>query len=122
LPGLPYRYGLAPAAAGPGGPADAVILRAPFVDRIGQLFPDLLVYQVEDTAERARRRLLLRECAPSELAARQDDHRRELAAGRRVAHQVIVNDRPLPALADAVSATLRHDLARGAVEQGGLAC
>jgi guanylate kinase len=121
LPGLPYRYGLTPLPAGP-GPVDAVILRAPFAELVGRLFPDQLVYQLEDTAQRARQRLLLRRCPPAELAARLDGRHRELATGRRVAHRVIVNDRPLPDLADVAAAALRLDLARYPVDQGGLAC
>ncbi len=113
LPGLPFRYGL-PALHPPvGGPIDAVILRAPFVDRFAQLFPDQLVYQLEDTAQRARARLLSRGCAPAELAARLDDHHTEIAAGRRVAHRVIVNDRPLAALAHTVAAALHTDMTGG---------
>jgi hypothetical protein len=61
-------------------------------------------------------------CGPAELAARLDGRHRELAAGRRVAHRVIVNDRPLPDLADVATAALRLDLARYPVHQGGLAC
>ncbi|HEX6678257.1 MAG TPA: hypothetical protein VF486_24975 [Actinomycetes bacterium] len=121
LPGLPYRYGLAPLPAGP-GPVHAVIVRAPFVEILGRLFPDQLVYQLEDTAQRSLQRLLLRGCPPSELAARLDGRHRELTDGRRVAHRVIVNDRSLPALADAAAAALRLDLARHPVHQGGLAC
>ena len=121
LPGLPHRYGLAPLQADPGA-VDAVILRAPFVESFGRLFPDMLVYQVKDNIHRARQRLLLRGCTPLELAARLDGHHRELAAGRRLAHRVIVNDRPLPALADAAAATLRLDLVRRPIHQGGFAC
>jgi hypothetical protein len=68
------------------------------------------VYQLEDTAQQARARLLLRGCAPAELAARLDDHHAEIAAGRRVAHRVVVNDRPLTALADVVAAALHADV------------
>jgi guanylate kinase len=111
LPGLPYRYGLASLRADP-GPVDAVIQRAPFVESFGRLFPHRLVYQVEDTVHRARQRLLLRGCPPSELAARLDGHHRELAAGRRLARRVLINDCPVPALADAAAASLRLDLTR----------
>ena len=109
LPGLPYRYGLPALPPVAGGPTDAVILRAPFVDHLAQLYPDQLVYQLEDTAQRAHARLLSRGCPPAELAARLDDHHGEMAAGRHLAHRVIVNDRPLEALADRVAAALHAD-------------
>jgi ribose 1,5-bisphosphokinase PhnN len=121
LPGLPHRYGLAPLPADP-GPVDTVILRAPFVESFGRLFPDRLVYHIEDTVHRTRQRLLLRGCPPSELAARLDGHHHELAAGRRLAHRVLINDCPLPALADAAAATLRLDLTQRPIHQGGFAC
>jgi guanylate kinase len=109
LAGLPYRYGLAPLPPPVQGLTDAVILRAPFVDDFAMLVASPLVYQLEDTATRARARLVSRGCAPAELAARLDDHHGEIAVGRRLAHRVIVNDRPLPALADAVAAALQAD-------------
>jgi hypothetical protein len=87
-----------------------VIVRAGFVELTARHFPGQVVYQIEDTAERARLRLLLRGCAPAELAARLDGHRTEIEAGRRVADRVIVNHRPLAELAGAVAAAIRDDL------------
>jgi guanylate kinase len=113
LPGLPYRYGLPALPPPAGGAMDAVILRAPFVDRLARRFPEQLVYQLEDTAQLARARLLSRGCAPAELAARLDDHHGEIEAGRRVAHRVVVNDRPLDALADTFAAALHADMTGG---------
>ena len=121
LPGLSHRYGLASLLAASGGPVDAVILRAQFVERVARAFPRQLVYQIEDTVERAEQRLLLRGCTAAEVAARLDEHHGEIAAGRRVAHRVIVNDRPVSALVDVVSAALRRDLTQGTVDQGELA-
>jgi guanylate kinase len=124
LPGsaLPDRYGLPrlPRELPTGGPVDAVIVRAPFVARTAMHFPGQVVYQIEDTAERARLRLLLRGCTPAELAARLDGHQAEIEAGRRVADRVIVNDRPLAELVDALAVAVRDDFAAPAV-QGGLA-
>jgi guanylate kinase len=111
--GLPYRYGLPrlPRETQPAsGPVDALIVRAPFVAGTARLFPGQVVYQIEDTAERAHRRLVLRGCAPAELAARLDDHEGEIEAGRRAADRVIVNQRPLAALVDAVADAVRDDL------------
>ncbi|HZD70440.1 MAG TPA: hypothetical protein VFA45_16540 [Actinomycetes bacterium] len=110
LAGLPYRYGLAPLPQPTGGPIDAVILRAPFVDHLTELFHDRLVYQLEDTTQRAYARLRSRGCGPAELDTRLAGHHAEIAAGRRVAHGVVVNDRPLPALADTVAAALHADM------------
>jgi guanylate kinase len=110
LAGLPYRYGLPPLPPPVRGSIDAVILRAAFVDHFAALVPRPLVYQLEDTAQRARARLLSRGCAPAELSARLDDHHGEVMAGRRLAHRVIVNDGPVAAVADAVAAVLDADM------------
>jgi guanylate kinase len=111
--GLPHRYGLPPLRVSPTGPFDAVMLRAPFVERFSKLVPHRLVYQIRDDIERARCRLVARGVGPRELAARLDDNRREIAAGRRVADRVFVNDRTLDALVDAVAVALTTDIQTG---------
>ena len=76
-----HRYGLPPVADPPDGLVDAVILRAPFVEAFARRHGgDQLVYQIEDTVERARHRLALRGCPTGELAARLTSHQRERVA------------------------------------------
>lgn len=118
--GVAHRYGLPPLPAPSRGLVDAVILRAPFVQVFERRFGDQLVYQIEDTAARARRRLVLRGCPAAELAARLADHQGELLAGRRVADRVFVNGRSLTDLVEAVTAALREDLTNHSIEQGAL--
>jgi guanylate kinase len=113
------RYGLPPLPAAAPGLVDAVILRAPFVEAFARRVGDPLVYQIEDTAERVRQRLVSRGCGAAELAARLDDHRCERLLGHRVAHRVLVNDRSLAALVETVAAALREDLTDHAVEERG---
>jgi guanylate kinase len=111
--GLPYRYGLpALASASAGGLVDAVMLRAPLVDRFTALVGRPLVYQVEDTSERPCRRLLERGSDRAEVVARLDDNVREIALGREVADRVFANDGSLDDLADAVAAALAVDVSR----------
>ena len=111
--GLPYRYGVPPisqaAGAGTTAPVDAIMLRAPVLPRFAALFPDYIVYQIDDQPQRNAARLHARACPPAELAARLDDNRVEAAAGRRLADRVFINDRPLPDLADQVAAALIAD-------------
>jgi guanylate kinase len=116
-----HRYGLPRLPAPSPGLVDAVILRAPFVEAFARRVGDPLVYQIEDTAERARQRLVSRGCGAAELAARLDDHQRERLVGRRIAHRVFVNDRSLAVLVEAVAAALREDLTDHSIERGGLA-
>jgi guanylate kinase len=116
-----HRYGLPPLPDPSDGLVDAVILRAPFVEAFARRHGGQLVYQIEDTVERARHRLARRGCPAEELAARLADHQRERLAGRRVAQRVFVNDQSLAVLVEAVAAALRDDLAGHAIEQGALA-
>jgi guanylate kinase len=110
LPGLPHRYGLPPLHTSRQGRIDAVMLRAPLVPHVARIFPSLVVYQIADQRERARERLLERGSPPEELTARLGDHRREIAAGRRLADRVFFNDGCLAALVDAVAAALCSDI------------
>lgn len=102
--GLPHRYGLPPVRRSPGGPLDTVMLRAPLVERFTAFVPDVHVVQVEDDPVRLRARLVARGCSPAELAARLRDNEAEIAAGRRIADRVLVNDGTLLDLAEAVAA------------------
>src|SRR3954468_10651500 len=55
--GLPYRYGLPPLSnpsSGPADPVDAVMLRAPLVDRFAEHVGAVTVYQIADTDDRLR--------------------------------------------------------------------
>jgi hypothetical protein len=117
-----HRYGLPLLPDPSDGLVDAVILRAPFVEAFARRHGgDQLVYQIEDTVERARQRLALRGCPAAELAARLANHQHERLAGRRVAQRVFVNDQSLAVLVEAVAAALRDDLANHSIEQGALA-
>jgi guanylate kinase len=108
--GLPHRYGLPPVHASLAGPADVVMLRAPWVERFARLVERHVVYQIEDDAERALGRLLLRGSQPLEVAARIEEYAREIASGRRVADRVFANDGALSDLVEAVAVALRTDV------------
>ena len=110
LPGLPYRYGLPRLALAGDGPIDTIMARVPFLDALAPHLPARLIYQIEDTPERARRRLLARGNDAIELAARLGGARDEARAGRAAADRVFVNDRLLCDLVDAVATALHHDL------------
>jgi ribose 1,5-bisphosphokinase PhnN len=111
LPGLPYRYGLPRPQTRGAGPIDTVMARAPFVELFAPHFPERLVFQIEDTPERARARLLDRNCTPTELDARLGFYIAEARAGRAVADRVFRNDGPLDELIDAFEDALRARVA-----------
>ncbi len=111
LPGLPYRYGLPHLTLNAFGPVDTIMARAPFLDRLDEFVPCDLVYQIEDTPERARLRLVARGCDEAEIAARLDAHTEEANAGRALARRVFRNDSTVTELANAVADALQTDLA-----------
>jgi len=117
--GLPYRYGLPAISIAPAGPLDAVMVRAPLVTRMAELVPACLVYQIADMAERSARRLAARGSTAEDVAARLDDNRQEMAAGRLVAHRVFVNNGPLTTLVDQLVACLALDVPAPITDGGG---
>ena len=114
--GLPYRYGLPAPVVSASGPIDAVMLRAPLIDRFAQVVPQHLVYQIEDSAERTRARLIARGCPIAELVARIDDNRTEIDAGRHLADRVFVNDGSLTDLVAKIASALGADVMQGATQ------
>ena len=109
--GLPHRYGLPRIEPGAGGRVDAVMLRAPLVDRFAELVTRPIVYQIEDHPDRTATRLAARGTGADELAARLADNQVELRAGRVVADRVFVNDGTVEDLVAAISRALTLDVA-----------
>ncbi len=110
LPGLPYRYALPQVTVQDDGPMDTVMARAPFIDLFAPYFPDRLVYEIEDTFDRARQRLIERGSAAHEIDARLAGHRAEIEAGRRIASRCFVNEGTLDDLVGAITAALLVDV------------
>jgi len=110
LPGLPYRYALPKVTLRDDGPIDTVMARAPFIDHFARYFPDRLVYEIEDTIERARARLVDRGSDEREIEARLAGHRSEVEAGRAIASRSFVNDGPLDVLVAAIAGALHADV------------
>jgi guanylate kinase len=109
--GLPHRYGLPPIYWSSDGRMDAVMLRAPLVERFRKVVPDIFVLQIEDVAERAAGRLRERGGSDLDLQARIHDNEREIIAGRTLADAVVRNDGTLDELVDRVAAEISsmHD-------------
>jgi len=110
LPGLPYRYALPRVTRHGNGPIDTIMARAPFVDLFAPYFPDRLVYEIEDTLDRAQRRLVQRGSDAHEIDARLAGHHAEIEAGRRIASRCFVNAGTLDELVGAITAALRVDV------------
>jgi guanylate kinase len=107
--GLPHRYGLPRLEMRPDGPVDAVVLRAPLVDELRSLVPELLVYQVESDLDLAARRIEERSVDDDEVRARTASNGHELDQGRRIADRVFTNDGDIDDLEAAIVAALHED-------------
>jgi guanylate kinase len=110
LPGLPFRYALPRLSLRDDGPIDAVMARAPFIELFAPHFADRLVYEIEDSHDRAHARLVERGSDVLEIDARLAGHRAEVEAGRRIASRTFVNDGTLDDLVAAMSAALAVDV------------
>ena len=110
LPGLPYRYALPRVAPSDEGPIHTIMARAPFVDLFAPHFPDRLVYEIDDTLERARRRLIERGSDAPEIDARLAGHQEEIEAGRRISSRSFANAGSLDDLVAAITAALGVDV------------
>jgi guanylate kinase len=110
LPGLPYRYALPQVTLTDNGPIHAVMARAPFLDLFAPHFSDRLVYEIDDTFDRARQRLIERGSDAHEVEARLAGHHAEVEAGRKIASRCFVNDGTLDELVGAIAASLRIDV------------
>ncbi|HUI48448.1 MAG TPA: hypothetical protein VL119_07110 [Acidimicrobiia bacterium] len=110
LPGLPYRYALPRVTLRGDRPVDTIMARAPFVALLAPHLPEQVVYEIEDTPERARERLVARGSDAQEIDARLAGHRGELEAGRALAARCFVNDGTLDELVGAITEALCVDL------------
>ena len=104
--GLAFRYGLPRFARGAGGPVDCVMLRAPFVEEFRAMIPEIVVYQIEVDAARARERMTARGDSSEDAEARLSRFDDELVAGRRLADRTFVNHGSLDALIAEISTGL----------------
>jgi guanylate kinase len=107
--GLPYRYGLPAIDPPSGGRVPLVMVRAPLLGLVGRHVAGHLTYQVEDSYDRARERLLARHLDPSVLGSRLEGYEWERVAGRRLAARVFVNRASTAALVDAVTDAIAED-------------
>jgi guanylate kinase len=109
LPGLPFRYGLPRVAPATGGRITTVLARAPFIAPLAEQVPQLLVYQINDTRERAEARIVARGSSTADVAARIAEHDRETQLGHQLASRVFVNRGRLDELVDDVALALHID-------------
>ena len=106
--GLGHRYGLPAVPPPEPGEVPAILARAPLMGLVVAHFPDHVVYQVEDSYERASARVL---AGGSDLGSRLDDYEAERRLGREVADRVFVNRTSVADLVASVAAAIAEDFA-----------
>ena len=104
--GLPFRYGLPPVLQSERS-ISLVMLRAPLINKMRTVYPDIVVYQIEAPAEVVKQRLKNR--SNSEKSTRLSDLAAELELGRKIADRVYINDKEINVTADAIEKDLKQD-------------
>jgi ribose 1,5-bisphosphokinase PhnN len=94
-----------------GGVVEAIVLRAPLVERFAEDSPASVVYQIEASSDVMTRRLAAQGYRGDELRARLAEFERERVAGRVLADRRFRNDGPLGVTVDAVAAAIADDFA-----------
>ena len=110
LPGLPFRYALPRVTLGDDGPIHTVMARAPFIDLFAPYFPDRLVYEIDDTLERARERLVARGVTNTRSKRAWSAIGPKSKPAVQIASRCFVNDGTLDELVEKVAAALRADM------------
>jgi guanylate kinase len=109
--GLSARYGL-PQIRASGTRVALVMLRAPLVSLLRRHHPHAVVYQVEDTWERAESRLRQRADEGDPLGTRLSHWTAERDLGRRCADRIFSNGGSVYELGQTVLLALQHDCGR----------
>lgn len=107
--GLPYEYGLPRISQRSKDGVMTVLLRARLVTALQRVYPECLVYQIEDSFERIKPRLQKRESSGEAQGSRLIDYEKELADGRKLAHRVFVNNRGKNDVVSEIAAAIKID-------------
>lgn len=107
--GLPYRYGLARVEPAPADRVRAIMVRAPLLPLVVQHFPRRVTYQIEDTYDRARQRMVAARGSDAALGSRLERFEDERRLGRTLASRTFVNDATVAELCAAVADAITTD-------------
>jgi len=121
-----HRYGLPSLPHHPAGPPaadtiDTVLLRATYLDRVGDRLGPLVVYHVDAPVPELAARLAARGTGPEEIAARLAFDLGDTALGRRAADRVLPNEDTLASLVARTLAALATDFGSARTHAGSAA-
>lgn len=105
---LPYRYGL-PIVPPTDNTVATILLRAPLITLATRHFANFVVYQVEDTLDRALERANHRRTHGERDGSRYEQFENEMRLGRSLAHRVFTNTTTLDALVESLSEAISQD-------------
>lgn len=106
---LPYRYGLPPVAPVSDGRVPAIMVRAPLMPLVVRHFPRRVTYQIEDSYDRARERVVRAGGSVATLGTRLESFEDERRLGRTLAARSFVNDATVAELVEAVADAISRD-------------
>lgn len=109
--GLPYRYGLPPVEGPSDGRVAAIMVRAPFMPLVVRHFLCHVTYQIEDSFDRAKDRVVVSGGAAVGLGTRLEGYEEERRLGHQLASRVFLNEASLPELIAAVAEAVGRDFA-----------
>jgi guanylate kinase len=106
--GLPYHYGLPPVIKSTSRKPSLVMLRVSLLPLFNKYYPVNIVYQIEDSLPRIRKRLIARQLKGEKIGTRLEDYKKEIEAGRKKANRIFVN-KNTDLLALEIKAALKED-------------
>jgi guanylate kinase len=88
---LPYWYGAPKIPRPTRKHVPAIILRASLIDTFSQYYSNYIIYEIEDTLPRIKKRLLKRGLHGEAMGSRLSDYHKEIALGRTLAQRTFIN-------------------------------
>ncbi len=105
---LEFRYGLPKVALISPKCVPTIMLRAPLVSRLPKYYANYRIYQIEDSEERVKQRLLDRQASGHQLGTRLQAYDQEMKLGRQLADRIFVNLN-LETTADDIATAIAED-------------
>ncbi len=107
--GLPHRYGLPQVEPASDGRVPTIMVRAPLMALVERHFSAFVTYQIEDSYDRAKDRVVAAGACGAGLGTRLEGHDDERRFGRQLASRVFLNRTTPMELISAVAGAIIED-------------
>lgn len=109
---LPYWYGAPKIPKPQHNRVPLIILRASLIDIFSQYYSNYIIYQIEDSLSRIKKRLAERGLQGEEMGSRLSDYNKEVALGRTLAQRTFINTGSTEALITKIEQAIAKDFAQ----------